>query len=216
MDQRNVVWRRTSIPVDEPIVNVEICAAYADLSSHSITSTPVYYLQGVRNGVLAAMGEECSKARQTQYLTARTQIIDSLVDILRSRNVKSATGLTPPSSRSDATPYFEAMIENGIIGNDVSYYVSRINSDFRAGSSKSLQEVRDSLEFSNVDVWNPISELLIVDDIIAGGRTAAAIILGFLEHGYLAENARVILVTPLLVRPSAPERVNPDGSGPNS
>jgi glutamine phosphoribosylpyrophosphate amidotransferase len=138
------------------------------------------YLQSIRSGILKP-GSLVIPAHETMVtfkysIQLRTETQLDSVDAVAS----------PPSTRTDAAPYREKFA--GIASIDITERFSR-RAPFKAGTSNDLDEVRASMSYASAGDESNLRSILIVDDILASGRTVSGMVSHLREAGasYLNE-----------------------------
>jgi hypothetical protein len=189
--------RRAAIPFDEPIVEVDLVALYAAASGSAVVKTPVYYLHGMRSGVLVLAGKQMQEQYAALYYAHRDNLVGRLSAAVAELGVSDAAGVCPPSSRHDAQPYLEALWRVGVISVDLSVVIRRVEPSFRAGRALSLAEVLASMATVARPTADPARTLVIVDDVVSSGRTAAATASVLMDGGFVAQTARILVACAL-------------------
>ncbi|MER8895927.1 hypothetical protein [Mesorhizobium sp. M0676] len=179
---------KVGVPVKSPILDVRVIALYKGKEPG-----PFDYLQGMRSGILRALGnpEETEVARryhrrEQEFFELLSQKVPGPVTAV----------LSPPSDFAwQAEPYREAIKRKFPNAIDLTPAMTRPG-QFRAGKGATVDQVVSGLSYQPQGTENGIEQLVIVDDTFTTGTTAAAIVLLLREHG-LPEECDVILACPL-------------------
>lgn len=194
-----IQWEKESLPFRESLIEVEMVVAFRDRTNENITDCPAYYLQGIRSGVLQAVPSAMAKHEES-YLMSRPGVIQDLLTAFSDRGVQHAALVVPPSSRDDARPYADALLEAGIAKVDLSSFVKRIDSSFRAGQSQSFEEVRSSIEVVQLPNASAFNSLIVVDDVLSSGRSVAAVVIALQESGLILDSTPVFVAAVLSIK----------------
>lgn len=192
-----IQWTKERLPFQESLVEVEMVVAFRGRTIQDLTNCPAYFLQGMRNGVLQALPSPVLARRQASYLNAVPRIIDDLLTAFSDRGVQRAALIVPPSSRNDARPYADALLNAGIATVDLSGCVKRIDPSFRAGQSISFEEVRSSIEVVQPPSVSSFDCLIVVDDVLSSGRSVAAVVLALHDSGFILNSTPVFVAAVL-------------------
>jgi hypothetical protein len=109
--------------------------------------------------------------------------------------------VVPLSSRDDTSPYLKAILEKQPSLLDLSAGLSR-RENLKAGDNRtSLEDMIDSLAYKPTGYESKIKSILIVDETVGTGKTAAAILHHLRASGLaFADKCRVTIVTALKVQ----------------
>lgn len=188
------------LPHDCGVVKAPLFALYQAVSESEVTPRlPVYYLQGIRSK-LKGFGNEVVERHRNAYEKQLPALLYNFVTGVKSAFNAFDFGLMPPSSREDSKPYLGALCAEGLIGRDISRVVKK-DEKLRCSTATSIEEVLAAISIDRIRAnvnFESIDSLLIVDDVVASGRTVAAIILRMQEAGLRAD-ANVCIATPLLL-----------------
>jgi hypothetical protein len=171
---------------------------YRDRTTQNITDCPAYFLQGMRNGVLKRLPAAMDRYSK-RYHNAIPVIIKDFLAAFEDRCVQHAALIVPPSSRNDARPYANALLDSGIASVDLSYCVKRIDSSFRAGKTRSFEEVCSSIEVVQEPQSDSFGSLIVVDDVLSSGRSVAAVVLALLNSGFILNSTEIFVAAVLSV-----------------
>ena len=171
---------------------------YHDRTTQNITDCPAYFLQGTRNGVLKGLPSAMGIHKKI-YHKSMPIIINIFLTAFSDRCVQCAALVAPPSSRNDAQPYADALLDAGIASVDLSCCVSRIDSSFRAGESASFEEVRSSIEVVLKPQDHSFDSLVVIDDVLSSGRSVAAVVLALRDSGFILNSTQVFVAAVLSV-----------------
>lgn len=149
------------------------------------------YLQSIRSG---RVDEDSLIARIYRNLLVRFAML--LAAEVKARISFDAV-VSPPSSRTDADPYREAILRDAKCL-DLSPRFSRIGKT-RAATAKSLEEVFAEFQYKPAGDEGSIKSLLIVDDSVASGSTIAAL-LHHLRKAGLPSNSVITAAAPALLQ----------------
>jgi len=121
--------------------------------------------------------------------------------------------VSPPSSRDDAIPYREACIKRGKM-RDLSQRFTRKGA-VKAATADTLQEMIGEFVYEPGGDEKSITSLLIVDESLASGRSAAAV-LHYLRTAGLPETCKVTVAVAALLAPNSSAKPANPNDGPNS
>jgi hypothetical protein len=193
-----IEWTKEHLPFQERLIEVNMVVEYRDRTTQNITDCPAYFLQGIRNRVL-----KCSPAAMDRYSrlydNAIPVIIKDFLAAFEDRCVQHAALIVPPSSRNDARPYANALLDAGIASVDLSCCVKRIDSSFRAGATASFEDVCSSIEVVQELQSDSFGSLIVVDDVLSSGRSVAAVVLALLKSGFILNSTEIFVAAVLSV-----------------
>lgn len=193
-------WIVRKLPEPEQLLDAEVGVAFPNLTSWDVDQCPAYYLQGIRSGTLRGLGPAVLDKYEKRYRKAEPNIVAALCTAISALGVTGCSVVVPPSSRADARPYADALLRLGIATTDLSSRVVRIVGGFRAGSAPSFAAVRSSMRV----VGSPTkkaSVLVVVDDVLSSGRSAAATALALRDPGFIDNATRIIVAAVVSTRP---------------
>jgi hypothetical protein len=154
------------------------------------------YLQGIRTGSLAAVspsGRPEDAAESRTYSSLRDRHVARLT-VEVSEPVLAV--ISPPSRHSELTlPYRDAVKKRFPHATDLTDRFKRAE-NVSAGESASLTDLVNALTYHPGGDEGTFSSLLIIDDVFARGRTAAALVKRLREAG-LPENCTITIAAPL-------------------
>jgi hypothetical protein len=203
-------WVKARLPFQESLIDFEMVVAFRERTTQNVTDCPAYYLQGMRNGVLRAVPSALA-LREASYLKAVPRVIEDLLAAFSDRGVPHTALVVPPSSRNDARPYADALLNAGIATVDLSGCVKRIDSSFRASQSVSFEEVRSSIEIVKRPEASPFGSLIVVDDVLSSGRSVAAVVLSLQESSFVLKSSQIFVAAVLSVEREAREGLIREG-----
>jgi hypothetical protein len=193
-----IEWTKEHLPFQEGLIEVNMVVEYRDRTTQNITDCPAYFLQGMRNGVLKRLPAAMDRYSK-RYHNAIPVIIKDFLAAFEDRCVQHAALIVPPSSRNDARPYANALLDSGIASVDLSYCVKRIDSSFRAGKTRSFEEVCSSIEVVQEPQSDSFGSLIVVDDVLSSGRSVAAVVLALLNSGFILNSTEIFVAAVLSV-----------------
>ena len=115
------------------------------------------------------------------------------------RCVQHVALIVLPSSRNDARPYANALLDAGIASVDLSYCVKRIDSSFRAGETASFEDVCSSFEVVQELQSDSFGSLIVVDGDLSSGRSVAAVVLALLKSVFILNSTEMFVAAELSV-----------------
>ena len=185
------------IPDQDPIYSVEVhCIMQSDDQKEA---GPLWHLHEVRSPMAQRVASENPKLYQRRanaYENKLETYIEHLTQLVEGEDFDVIT--KAPSSREDAQPYFDSIKAEFPDALDLSDCFSK-KDDCKAGSAGSLKEFLPCLFFDCDSELGDYSSLLIVDDLMSNGLTAAAMIRRLYEEG-LQDEAEISVAVPLLLR----------------
>jgi hypothetical protein len=168
--------------------------------------TPLAYLQRVRSEAAATEQNFSLEHAAREYERALPQTLAQFERLIAALSADLL--VCPPSFRKDATPYMKVARSTYPTAHDASEFFHRLASHTKAGTAKKLADVLDGLAIDEAPNFAQRKHVLIVDDVYADGRTAAAVVYRLRERG-LSADAQITVACPLRVRKQAMPRVNP-------
>ena len=153
------------------------------------------YLQGVRSGLLGADEPE-DKIHYERNLKFGSI---KLACEAKSHAPHVDAVVSPPSSRNDADPYREAILR--ILPPrtiDLTTNFSRNGSVKSGDAATTLSQLINNMSYAPCGLESSIGSLVIVDDLIAQGKTVAAL-LDHIRHAGLKQSADVTVVAIALI-----------------
>lgn len=193
VERSHMPLTRIHIPFSAPahVVCLAYLAGYGGIND---CSTVLSYLQRVRSHPLRAS----LATYEQRYLDELPRAVRECKSLLKEYSFDAALRL--PSSRGDAAPYLEALLEDRSTTKDVTSGLSRNAGAPRAGDGASLKEIQSGMSLKCRQLGD-FKTVLIVDDILADGKSAAACINLLHENG-LPQSAKITVFVPLRVRSS--------------
>jgi uracil phosphoribosyltransferase len=145
------------------------------------------YLNGVRMGIVKE-DSSLADAYHSQKKRYAEQLATEVVSVIAAPDAV----VKPPSRRDDADVYLDAIVQ--LTGARTLGGFSRKGA-FRAGdSSTTLEDMIYELDYLPDGKEHEIKSIVIVDETVADGKTAAAMLHHLRKHG-LSEAAQVTLAT---------------------
>lgn len=185
------------IPVQDPICSVEVhCVKQSDNKEEA---GPLWHLHQVASPnaqKFAKVNPELYQRRANVYQSKLDTYVENLTELVENREFDVIT--KAPSSREDAQPYFDSIKAEFPDALDLSDCFSK-KDGCKAGSAASLKKFLPCLTFGCDCELGDYSRLLIVDDLMSNGLTAAAMIRRLQEEG-LQDEAEISVAVPLLLR----------------
>jgi hypothetical protein len=156
---------------------------------------PLRYLHTLRSGVRRALGESVPGSPDASVYY---QELSGLLGPLRtwSSAHQFPIAVMAPSSRHDAEPYFSAIFPKQQECKDESTGLSK-RADFRAGDAKSVSDAIHATSCTLSARTPPFENVLIVDDVLANGSTAAAIVHHLRHRAVISSDAKIVLFVAL-------------------
>lgn len=183
-----------SVKVPVPGEDFDLSSVWLDQYSDGKSKTSLKFLQWSRSGVKYALPgqlEEYQKAYEADLIKHQLNFKEAL------KAVNWDLLVVAPSSRPFASHFAHAARE---IGNQPIVIFEKV-AKASATTGCSVSELEASLTFNSSLDLSCFSAVLIVDDVLADGNTAAAIIVRLRKSG-LNENAQIMLAVALRVLPS--------------
>lgn len=190
----SIKWSSQSLPHGDPVLDAEVAVAFQGMTSANVTTCPAYYLHGVRSGILNMLGSEAAAWREQTYRAIEPKLAALFCEALQQRGVAGASLVVPPSSRTDARPFADALLQTGIAARDFSRCLARRDPTFRAGATSTWPAVRASIEV--VPGCLPLTHgpLIVVDDVLSSGRSSAASVCALADAGLISPGTKVIVL----------------------
>lgn len=182
-----------NVPLQLPVLMVRVIAL-----RKAKDPGPFAYLQGMRQGTLAAVNsnpEDTEVARayhrnEQRYFTMLADAVPGPIDAV----------ISPPSEMAwQAEPYRAQIIAAHSIAIDLTTAIARTGNS-RAGEGASLDDMLDGLRYQPTGGEKEFQRVAIVDDTFNSGTTAAAIVSLLRQHG-LSDKCEVIFACPMWLVP---------------
>ncbi|OHA09332.1 MAG: hypothetical protein A3A44_03450 [Candidatus Sungbacteria bacterium RIFCSPLOWO2_01_FULL_60_25] len=160
-----------AIPDGQPLVTVNVYS----LSPHGgPTPSGLSYIQWVRcPSILRSISESQERDVEAEYFNDLPGYVWAFSELLPQHLSPEAITVAP-SRRLLAAPYMEVAAQRFPGARDLSIYVHKIG-ETSAAESQSFDEVLESIRYTGPR-QDGLQSLLIVDDMLASGRTAAAMV----------------------------------------
>jgi predicted amidophosphoribosyltransferase len=144
------------------------------------------YLNAVRMGLVDKLANLAAEYRGMEKIYALR-----LAAQIKAETIAFDAVVSPPSSREDATPYREAVLQVGR-AQDRTANFSRKNKVKIGHNDTTLAQAIDELIYKPDGTEAGIKSLLIVDESVASGKTVAAVLHHLREAG-LPKDCKVIV-----------------------
>ena len=201
-------WKSHSIRV-VPLVTGSVELEVYSLAPHGngFQVSDLGFLQHARSGLLVVMspdGRPENAPIAKRYDANLKKFTRSLADIVE----QGMAGRHPdaivelPSTRNFNKPYTAEILTRFPAARDLTLIVDR-HGNVKSGEDASFDEVLADTFIHGTDGLDTLKTVLLVDDILAEGKTAAAIVDRLREAG-LSSKARIVLAVPLVTYKSAP------------
>ena len=207
--QRHASMASDQIPIHMDGQREEIALIYLDKHGHGAEGrrSGLAYLHRVRQ--FPSLDFSQDEAFYLKHVVP--QATRGLAEQLEGRTFDVV--FSPPSSRDDARPYREAIKQRLAPAQDWTDRFRRV-ADMRAGLSQSCDAVRDATEFTPDPRIGDVRSVLMVDESVATGVTACAMLTLLRQNG-LSLEAEFVVAAPLWIVPKPPgEATTKDSGGP--
>lgn len=192
-----------SIPNDSPQLSITFVFLHK-VTSDNIPSTSLMYLQNKRSGALASAARKSGLLSPEEHPIARgyhaglrSHVSDMTQEVI-ALNCHVAAVVSPPSnSPGDASPYRAALIENFKGAVDLTERFQRAEG-ISSGGGATWNDLYNGVLYTPKGDEPSFTSILIVDDVLSRGRTAALIALKLRDAG-VPLACKFIAVSPLWI-----------------
>ena len=160
----------------------------------------LHYLHSVRSG-------KATEGAAAEYENMKTTYANQLAALVGNEVPDADTLVVPPSSRDDTAPYGEAILQKQVLLQDLSGQFSRNGNVRAADNDTALDQVIEEYVYAPSGSEPTTKSLLILDETVGSGKTAAAI-LHHLRAAGLPSDCKVTIATARKVSNAMPMYAN--------